>query len=378
MTRPNATEIQHFFEILYPDVEAGWLVLTHPDAAQPTPSGKPALLSDWFDVARASLATIAQAAQALCHHVTVYFSVALQHPACTPGAWHRGKNATAYLIPGLWFDLDLAYGQHAASTLPMTDGEALDFLGSLPAPPSLIIHSGGGLYGYWLLREPYLITSEVEREAIIHLSRQFTYTLVTWGKDRGWTLDALGDLARVLRPPGTINHKYGKRVELLHEGAERYNPSDFDWLLDLPSPARTMHAGAAITGQPDLVAIAAHYGTALERKSQTELAGAHPQHGSSTGDNFNVNVNKGLWHCWRHGTGGDALALIAVCEGLLECDHAVSGALRGDLFTHVVEIAKATFHAGIALDTPQRPQGSMLRSLRLTLPSVPRTVWRIR
>jgi hypothetical protein len=151
-----------------------------------------------------------------------------------------------------------------------------------------------------------------------------------------------------------------------------------DWLLALPTSARTVHAGTTITGQPNLVAIAAHYGTSLARKSQAELAGAHPQHGSSTGDNFNVNVNKGLWHCWRHGTGGDALALIAVCEGLLACEQMGSGALRGDLFTRVVEIAKATFHAGIELNAPHRPRAPMLRSLRPTLPTVPRTLWRIR
>jgi hypothetical protein len=261
-------------------------------------------------------------------------------------------------VVGLWFDLDLAYGQHAASSLPATDAEAFDFLGSLPAQPSLVVHSGGGLYGYWLFREPFRITRDAEREAMVHLSRQFTYTLVTWGKERGWTLDALGDLARVLRPPGTINQKYGKCVELLHVGAERYNPSDFDWLLELPTPARTVQAGAAITGQPDLAAIAAHYGTALERKSQSELAGAHPQHGSSTGDNFNVNINKGLWHCWRHGTGGDALSLIALCEGLLECEQASSGILRGDLFKRVVAIANETFNARIALDGS--PRGGMV------------------
>ena len=236
---------------------------------------------------------------------------------------------------------------------------------------------GDGLYGYWLFRESYLITSEEEREAMITLSRQFTYTLVTWGKEHGWTLDALGDLARVLRPPGTINHKYGKRVELLHEGAERYNPSKFDWLLELPTPARTVHAGKAITGQPDLAAIAVYYGTSLGQKSQTELAGAHPQHGSSTGDNFNVNVDKGLWHCWRHGTVGNALALIAVCEGLLPCEDMRAGAIRGDRFQRVVEIAKATFHAGIDLDALQQPRGPRLRPVRSTLPTVSRTVWRI-
>jgi len=353
----DAADIQRFFEILYPDAEDGYFVLSHPDPAKLTPQGKPALCSDWFDVAHTTWQTIAHAGQRRAQKHNVYFGVALQQPTCTPSQFKRSKNATAYSLPGLWFDLDLAYGQHAASTLPASDAEALDFLASLPAPPSLIVHSGGGLYGYWLFREPYLITSDAERETIIHLSRQFTYTLVTLGKERNWTLDALGDLARVLRPPGTLNYKYGKAVELLHEGAERYNPSEFDWLLKLPPPARTVHAGATITGQPDLVAIAEHYGTSLERKSQTELAGAHPQHGSSTGDNFNVSIERGLWHCWRHGTGGDALALIAVCEGMIPCEDMHPGTLRGETFTRVVALANSTFQAGIALDAAKRRNG---------------------
>jgi DNA repair protein RadA/Sms len=352
--QPNAADLQHFFELLYPDVEDGWLVLSHPDPARLTPQGKPLLRSDWFDLSRTPWHTIARAGQRRAQQYDLYFGVALQRPTCEPGQFKRSRNAAAYIVPGLWFDLDLAYGHHAASALPATDAEALDFLGALPTRPSLIVHSGGGMYGYWLWKEPYIITHDVEHETIVRLSRQFTHTLVTWGKDRGWTLDALGDLARVLRPPGSVNRKYDKVVELLHEGPERYNPSDFDWLLELPTPARATHAGAALTGQPDVVVIAEHYGATLERKSQSELAGSHPQHGSSTGDNFNINAEKGLWHCWRHGTGGDALALIAVCEGLVDCEHATSGALHGDLFKRVVTIANETFQAGIQLNTAQQ------------------------
>ena len=95
----------------------------------------------------------------------------------------------------------------------------------------------------------------------------------------------------------------------------------------------------------------------MARKSKTELAGAHPQHSSSTGDNFNVNVAKGLWHCWRHCTGGDALSLIAVCEGLVPCEAMRAGALRGKDFTRVVAIANETFQAGIVLDAEKRRNG---------------------
>jgi hypothetical protein len=383
MTQPSAAEIQRFFEGLYTDVEDGWLVLSRPD---PDPAhvhpktGKRWLRSEWLDLAQTPLTRAATIAATLSQQDTVYFGVAIQRPDCSPGPYHRSTNIGAYIVPGLWFDLDLSYGQHATSKLPATDGEAIDFLCRLPAAPSLLIHSGGGLYGYWLFREPYVIGTDAEHHAMSQLAKQFAYTLMTAGKSRDWTLDALGDMARVLRPPGTINYKYAKSVAVLHESGTRYNPSDFDWLLDLPAPARAAHAGAAVTGQPDLVTIAEYYGTTLERKSKDELAGPHPQHGSSTGDNFNINVQKGLWHCWRHGTGGDALALIAVCEGLLDCEQAHSGALRGDLFQRVVALANAQFDAGI------RPNGrldhepsraSMLRPLTTTLPSIPRKLRRI-
>jgi len=144
---PSLSEIQRFFELLYPDIEDGWLVLSRPDPDSThvhPKTGKRWLRSEWLDLAQTSLARAAEIAATLSPQDTVYFGVALQRPDCIPGPHHRSTNAGAYVVPGLWFDLDLAYGQHAASTLPATDAEALDFLASLPAPPSLIVHSGGG------------------------------------------------------------------------------------------------------------------------------------------------------------------------------------------------------------------------------------------
>ena len=85
----------------------------------------------------------------------------------------------------------------------------LDVLQALPSKPSAILHTGGGLHAYWLFETPLYLTTETERSQMTQLLRQFAYTLCQRGKEQGWTLDALRDLARVLRPPGTINHKYG-------------------------------------------------------------------------------------------------------------------------------------------------------------------------
>jgi hypothetical protein len=366
MNQRHAQEVLRFFAHLYPDIDTGWLVLSQPD---PDPThvgakGKRWLCSTWLDLAQTSLERAATIAATLAAKDTLYFGVALQRPEARPGLWRRSTNAGAYVVPGLWFDLDLAYGQHAASTLPQADAEALDFLMALPALPSLIVHSGGGLYPLWLFKEPYLITTPEDHALIEHLAKRFTQTLVTAGTSRHWTLDALGDLARVLRPAGVTNFKYGRPVEVIHEAGVRYNPSEFDWLLDLPAPVRTTHGGTTLDGQPDLVTIAEHYGAALDRKSQAELAGAHPQHGSSTGDNFNVNASKGLWHCWRHGVGGDALSLIAVCEDLVACEDLQPGALGGTLFPKILALAKARFGW-----EPARAAGPVPGARLPTLPS---------
>lgn len=71
-----------------------------------------------------------------------------------------------------------------------------------------------------------------------------------------------------------------------------------------------------------------------------EYQGSHPIHGSTTGVNFCVNVAKNCWHCFRCNSGGGPLSWLAVREGLMECEEARRGVLKGDLFWKAVEIAE--------------------------------------
>jgi hypothetical protein len=348
-----STAIQGFFELLYPGVHEGYLILSWPSPTRHHKDGRQALDNAWHNLATTSLARIAARTVALSAEHSVYFGVAIQHPSRQPNPFQRSQNASAYVMPGLYFDLDLASGTHAASTLPATEAEALAFLQALPAPPSLVVHTGGGLHAYWLFATPVWLRTDAERAAMTHLLKQFVHTLCQTGKAHGWTLDALRDLARVLRPPGTINHKYARPVMVLEERTIRYTLADFGWLTPLPVPSVHRGMGAGVQDQPDLLRIVEAYGGTLTPKSAQEWHGAHPQHGSSTGVNLDVNLGKGLWHCWRHGTGGDALTLIAVCEGWLACEEAQAGCLRGDLFPRVVTHANTHLGATIAL----RPMG---------------------
>jgi hypothetical protein len=86
----------------------------------------------------------------------------------------------------------------------------------------------------------------------------------------------------------------------------------------------------------------------LTNMGNGEYQGTHPIHGSTTGMNFAVNVHKGIFHCFRCNSGGNALYWLAVEEGILDCLDCAPGALRGEGFRKVLDIAKAR---GLVEDT---------------------------
>lgn len=78
----------------------------------------------------------------------------------------------------------------------------------------------------------------------------------------------------------------------------------------------------------------------LRQISANEFQGAHPVHGSTTGVNFCVNVQKNCWHCFRCNSGGGPLSWLAVKHRLITCDQSQKGVLKGDLFLKTLELAR--------------------------------------
>ena len=66
--------------------------------------------------------------------------------------------------------------------------------------PSVLIDSGGGIHGYWLLRDTFALESDDQRSAAEVIQRLWVQTI---GAD-----PAVHDLTRILRIPGTLNLKY--------------------------------------------------------------------------------------------------------------------------------------------------------------------------
>jgi hypothetical protein len=88
------------------------------------------------------------------------------------------------------------------------------------------------------MRSLWILDTPTERDAAALLLRRFQRIIQAQAAPYGWKVDSTADLARVLRPAGTLNHKSGhpKLVTILHEDAIRYNPSDIadaSWLATI-------------------------------------------------------------------------------------------------------------------------------------------------
>jgi putative DNA primase/helicase len=153
----------------------------------------------------------------------------------------RGTNATARAIPGLWADVDVGgpmHGKaHKNTKLPPTYEDARALIAeAIPLEPTVIIDSGHGLYFWWLFAEPSSLDTEQDREEAAELVYRFQATLRKRAEAHGWEIDGTADLARVLRLPGTINHKLDPvpvRIIAL-DPTRRYQTDSFDrYLVDV-------------------------------------------------------------------------------------------------------------------------------------------------
>lgn len=128
-----------------------------------------------------------------------------------PEPGRRGGDGLSSHLPGLWADVDIEGPGHKHKgplRLPPDVDEAMRIVLESGLPePSHWIHSGGGLYPWWLLREPAHID---DLEDFQSLSRGWQEILGASAKKLGYHYGTeVGDLSRVLRLPGTINRKAG-------------------------------------------------------------------------------------------------------------------------------------------------------------------------
>ncbi len=99
---------------------------------------------------------------------------------------------------------------------------------SLEPAPSAVVDSGGGYHCYWLLTSSHLLASDAAREA----ARK---TQAAWVTLVGGDPDSK-DLCRVLRVPGTTNHKYDPPRPVQWVWLELDTTYAWDDLADMAAP----------------------------------------------------------------------------------------------------------------------------------------------
>ncbi|MEM7097960.1 MAG: DUF3987 domain-containing protein [Pseudomonadota bacterium] len=130
-------------------------------------------------------------------------------------------------LVGLQLDYDCLTQGYGSVLQPEKD-EVLRALKSCPSPPSLIIDTGNGLQGVWLLETPILGPTADEIAAVERCNKLL-------GEAFGG--DSVFDVCRLLRVPGTRNYptkakqKKQRRLcssQLVHSSHARYSLDDFE------------------------------------------------------------------------------------------------------------------------------------------------------
>jgi Primase C terminal 2 (PriCT-2) len=131
--------------------------------------------------------------------------------ATFPRSGSRKKNEGCF-YRAVWVDIDLKPFAAALDVLT-------EFCATTETPrPSVIVSSGGGLHAYWVF------TRDLSLDEWTRVSRALNAfcTVHGLGHDSKCTIDAV----RILRPPGTLNHKYDPNPDV--EGDETGPDHDYE------------------------------------------------------------------------------------------------------------------------------------------------------
>jgi len=155
-----------------------------------------------------------------------------------------GKAEHVTLIRGLWADQDYKHYADGAAG-------AAQALAAFPLQPTAVVESGGGNHLYWQLAAPVAPSPAIEA-LLLRL-----YAALVPGEGR---LDSVQDPSRILRVPGTLNHKTNpaRLVTIRDEDPERhYTLDDFATFLPVPveqpRPVWSPPTGAAARATFDTV-----------------------------------------------------------------------------------------------------------------------------
>jgi hypothetical protein len=146
----------------------------------------------------------------------------------------RGREEDSVALTVVWADVDVNGGPRSSGGVVQDgardQGHALELLHAV-LQPSLVVCSGYGLHAYWKFAAPWVLADAEARAQAKRLVQGWQARLRREADGLGIAnLDAPGDLARVLRPPGSLNGKGPEPapVVLMDNGGPVYGYDDLD------------------------------------------------------------------------------------------------------------------------------------------------------
>ncbi len=144
--------------------------------------------------------------------------------AC-PRSERRGTRDAVRFVIATWADLD--FHQLDADDRGHAEAVGYERISSLGIQPSILVRTGNGLQAWWHFHEPILISAQHPASYFESINRGIAKKLGG---------DAVHDLARVLRIPGTVNLPDAKKrargcvpvmARLVHSDGPTWSPDDF-------------------------------------------------------------------------------------------------------------------------------------------------------
>ena len=123
------------------------------------------------------------------------------------GAHARATEDKVVALAGFYADVDFQSDVDKPGKRRPPREIALELLQAMPLFPSMIIDTGHGYHGWWLFKEPHAIDSPEELARVKSIARGWATMLQGRAKQKGYDIDSVFDLARVMRAPGTMNCK---------------------------------------------------------------------------------------------------------------------------------------------------------------------------
>lgn len=214
--------------------------------------------------------------------------------------------------------------------------------------------SGNGYQLFFLI--PSISITDENRDKIEVKIESFGKEIIKRYTTDKVRLDNIYDLPRIMRIPGTWNLKSRTKSKIISYKTEE-DPKLLDYILNRPEAEKDVEkvyndeknvidkarASGNTTMTIDDLDVVDIWGTVGLVLHGNEYRGSHPVHGSTSGENFNINTSKNTWHCFRCNSGGGPLSAIAVKEGLIDCANSRPGQIRGSLAREAIQVAEEKY-----------------------------------